>query len=393
MSAAAGGAGADLPSELAAVQAELQALLTELCEVPSPSRHERAVADLITARFRAIGASVREDGAGAAVGGDTGNLIAELPGAKRGRDDRPLRVVLCAHMDTVPLVQGEPLRAVAEGSVVRSTGRQILGADDKAGVAIVLTLMARLATLPAQERPTLVAAITVCEELGLKGAHHLDVAALHGDFGYCFDGEVPVGELIAGAVYKEALTLTVRGRRAHAALEPELGVHAILAAAEVVRAFPMGRVADDQVANIGSVQGGGASNVVPDQVVLTGEARAFSEARLEELVGRVRSGAEAAVTPLGASVALERTRLYDGYDLAEEAEPFRRLVDTAPRHGVVPRKVVSIGGSDTNVLNQKGLPTVNVGMSMHEIHGVREWIDTADLARVVAWVEDALLTG
>lgn len=377
-------------SSASAVQAELMALLSELCEIPSPSRRERAVADLLIGRFRALGATVSEDGAAAAVGGDTGNLIAVLPGSKAGPTGRPLRVVLCAHMDTVPLVEGEPLRAVADGTVLRSTGRQILGSDDKAGVAIVLVLMSRLAALPVSERPTLVAAITVCEEVGLKGAHALDVAALAGDFGYCFDGEVPVGELIAGAVYKESLTITVRGRRAHAALEPELGVHAVLAAAELIRSFPLGRVAEDQVANIGSVQGGGASNVVPDRVVLQGEARAFSEARLEELIARIRSGAEAAVAPLGASFELERARLYDGYDLAETSEPFRRLVQTAPEHGVTPSKVVSIGGSDTNVLNQKGLPTVNVGMSMHEIHGVGEWIDTTDLAKVVLWLEDAL---
>lgn len=374
-----------------ALQAELLALLTELCEVPSPSRDERAVADLLTRRFQVLGASVREDDAGTATGGNAGNLVATLVGGKALPGGRVERIALAAHMDTVPLVPGEPLRAVVDGSVVRSTGRQILGADDKAGVAIVLALMTRLAAMPLDDRPTLIAVITVCEELGLKGAHHLDVAALGADFAYCFDGEVPVGELIAGAVYKEAITLTVRGRRAHAALEPELGVHAIAAAAEVVRTFPMGRVADDQVANIGSVQGGGASNVVPDQVVLSGEARAYSAERLEALVARIETGAEAAVAPLGASVELSRTRLYDGYDLSEGSEPFRRLVAVADRHGVTPRKVLSIGGSDTNVFNQKGMPTVNVGMSMHEIHGVSEWIDTADLARVTAWVEDALL--
>lgn len=365
--------------------AELQALLVELCEVPSPSRDERVVCDLLTAKLERLGADVREDDAAAAVGGNAGNLIAELPGG------RPQRVVLAAHMDTVPLVAGEALFAITEGSVVRSSGRQILGADDKAGVAIALKLLERFSVRPSSERPTLVAVITVCEEVGLKGAQHLDVGALDADYGYCFDGEVPVGELIAGAVFKEALTLTVRGRRAHAALEPELGVHAIVAAAELVRAFPLGRVAPDQVANIGSLHGGGASNVVPDEVVLTGEARALSEERLDELLERIETSASRAVEPLGASVAVARTRLYDGYDLAESSEPLRRLAGVAQRHGLTPRKVVSIGGSDTNVLNQKGLPTVNVGVNMHEIHGVREWIDTADLARVVAWVEDALL--
>ena len=385
--AAARGANGPGTAELERLTAEVASLLASLCEVPSPSRDERVMADLLSARFRDLGAAVTEDDAGASTGGNAGNLVAELPGG------RPCRVLLAAHMDTVPLVPGEPLRAVVEGSVVRSTGRQVLGADDKAGVSVVLTLFRRLAALPAERRPTLVAAIIVCEELGLEGAHHLDVGSLGVDFGYSFDGEVPVGELVAAAVAKEDLTIAVRGRRAHAALEPERGVHGVLAAAEVVRSFPLGRVAEDQVANVGRIEGGGATNVVPDEVTLRAEARAFTGARLDELVERIVAGAEAAAAPLGAGVSVERRRLYDGYELDESAEPVRRLVSVAARHRLSPRLVRSIGGSDTNVFNQKGVPTVNVGLGMHDIHSVAEWIDAADLARVVLWVEDALLTG
>ncbi len=363
---------------------ELRDLLVELCQVPSPSRNERAIADLLTAKLAEVGARVREDAAATAVDGNAGNLIAELPG------ELPLRIVLTAHMDTVPLVPGEALQAVVDGSAVRSTGRQILGADDKAGVAIVLTLLRRLAALPPSERPTLIGVVTVCEEIGLQGAQHLDVPALQADFGLSFDGEVPVGELITAAVFKESLGLRVKGRRAHAALEPENGVHAILAAAEVVRSFPLGRVAHDQVANLGKISGGGSSNVVPDEVELTGEARAFSAERLEELVARIRSNAEAAAASVGASVEVGRRRLYDGYALAPDAECVRLLTGAAGRHGIAVATVSSIGGSDTNIFNQQGLPTVNVGVNMHEIHSTSEWIDAADLARVVAWVEDAL---
>jgi tripeptide aminopeptidase len=205
-----------------------------------------------------------------------------------------------------------------------------------------------------------------------------------------FDGEVAVGAVISAAVYKEALTITVRGRRAHAALEPERGVHAIAAAAEVVRTFPMGLQPDGAIANLGRVHGGGASNVVPDEVVLEGEARAFDEPRLLRLLVRVRDGAEAAVAPFGARVEVAHRRLYDGYALADDALPLGRLRAPAPAHGLTVTTVRSIGGSDTNVFNQRGLPTVNVGIGMHEIHSVDEWIDVRDLARVAAWMVDAL---
>jgi len=368
----------------AARTTRLRDRLVALCAIPSPSGEERRVVDALAAELAGWGLVVREDDAAAAVGGEAGNLIAELPGG------RPERVVLNAHVDTVPLVPGEPLAPFVDGDVVRTNGRQVLGADDKAGVAVVLEVLDALRALPDARRPTLIVVLTVGEERGLRGAHALDVAALRADAGFVFDGEVVVGEVIASAVFKEALTITVRGRRAHAALEPERGVHAIAAAAEVVRAFPMGVQPDGAIANLGSVRGGGASNVVPDEVVLEGEARAFEAERLERLLAQVREGAEAAVAPFGARVEVAHRRLYDGYALDDDALPLRWLRAAAPAHGLTVTPVRSIGGSDTNVFNQKGLPTANVGIGMHEIHSVDEWIDVRGLARVAAWLVDAL---
>lgn len=358
--------------------------LIDLCRVPSPSRQERRIADHLRGELEAIGLTVTEDDAMTSTGGDAGNLIALLAGGL------PERIVLAAHMDTVPLVPGVPLAPEVEGSVVRAGGKQVLGADDKAGVSVVLDLLERAAATPYAQRPTLIAVITVCEELGLLGAKHLDVAALRADYAYSFDGEVPVGELITSAVFKEDVTITVTGRAAHAALEPERGIHAIKAAAAVVEAIPLGRVADDQVLNIGAITGGGATNVIPASVTMRGELRAFSADRLEELAGKVSALATAAAARHGASVAIERRHLYDGYSLASDAAPIKRLAAAAMRHDVQLKTVSSIGGSDTSVLNQKGLPTVNVGIGMHDIHSVNEWIDASDLVRVVEWVGTAL---
>lgn len=383
--------GAGTPSGQSAGAASLTTSLlrrlVDLCATPSPSRDERAVADKLRGELEALGLTVREDDAGTSTGGNAGNLIAELTGGLPGR------VVLAAHMDTVPLAQGELLAPLVDGTTLRTTGKQILGADDKAGVSVVLELVARAAATPFAARPTLVAVITVCEELGLLGAKHLDVAALRADYGYSFDGEVPVGELITSAVFKEDVTFTVAGRAAHAALEPERGVHAIKAAAAVVAAIPLGRVADDQVLNIGAIEGGGSTNVIPARVVMRGEFRSFSAERLEELATRVVALAEAAAAEHGARLSVERKRLYAGYALPDDSLPVMRLVEAAEANGVEVRTVASIGGSDTSIFNQKGLPTVNVGVNMHEIHSVNEWIDVADLARVVAWVGAALGLG
>ncbi|MBA2668517.1 MAG: M20/M25/M40 family metallo-hydrolase [Trueperaceae bacterium] len=375
--AAAGAAGGG-------VRDRLRARLLELCATPSPSLSEAAVVALVRRDLERLGLTVREDDAGERLGGDSGNLIAELAGG------RPERVVLNAHLDTVPLVPGAPLAPFVEGDMIRTDGTQILGADDKAGVAVVLGILHALASTPLERRPTVVAVFTVAEERGLLGAHALDVAALRADVGFAFDGEVPVGEVITGAVYKESLRIVVRGRRAHAALEPEKGVHAIAAAAAVVAGFPLGRDGD-RVANLGRISGGGASNVVPDEVVLEGEARAFDADDLEGLLAAIRATAARAVDAFGASVRVDRERLYDGYDVPADAAALLWLRAAAPRHGLRLTTVRSIGGSDTNVFNGKGLQTVNVGLGMHGIHSVDEWIDVGDLARVVGWVVGALV--
>jgi len=371
--------------------AALRARLIALCSTPSVSLDERAIQDHVRGELERLGASVREDDAAEYVGGNAGNLIAELPGG------RPERIMLNAHVDTVPLVAGVALEPIAvpahdsdgEPVIVRCRQRQVLGSDDKAGVAVVMALLELASATPWEQRPTLVTVFTVAEERGLKGAHALDVEALEADFGFVFDGEVPVGEVIAAAVAKAALTLRVTGRRAHAALEPERGVHAIAAAAAVIQAFPLGR-AGDTVANLGGIEGGGASNVVPDTVVLRGEARAFDSGTLDALIDQIARDTSAAAERHGARCSLESGRLYDAYDLSETATPFAWLRRAAPTHGIEVRKVRSIGGSDTNVFNQKGLPTVNVGIGMHDIHSVDEWIDVRDLVRVRDWLSDAL---
>lgn len=368
------------------LQARLEARLVALCAIPSPTFHERRVADVLRDDLEALGLTVQEDGAGRALGGDTGNLICELPGG------RPARIALMAHMDTVPPVPEVPLAPRVDGDRVHTGGEQILGADDKAGVAIAVELMSRLVEVPFERRPTVLAVFTVAEERGLLGARQLDVAALAADFAYVLDGEVPVGEVIATAPFKEALEIVVTGRRAHAALEPEQGTNAIAAAARVVDVFPLGRSTDTFVANLGRIEGGTATNVVPDEVRLDGEMRSFSEEELDAMFARFRDAARAAVAELGARIEIRRRRLYEGYDVPLDAPSLRRLRHAEPElEGAAFAKVRSIGGSDTNILVGKGLEAVDVGIGMHEIHSKDEWILTSDLARVTAWLTAALL--
>src|ERR671911_1665059 len=143
-----------------------------LCQISSPTGEERAVADAVAGELRELGVEVSEDGAAAEARAGAGNLVARVP----GRGDE--WVMLCAHLDTVP--EDGRIEVVLEDGVYRSRGDTILGADDKAAVAVLVELAARRAEDPPPVGLELI--FTVAEEDGLRGAKELDVSRLRAPF-------------------------------------------------------------------------------------------------------------------------------------------------------------------------------------------------------------------
>src|SRR4051812_33206292 len=138
----------------------LQARFVRLCEVSSPTGEERAIADAVAEELREIGAEVTEDDAAGPARAGAGNLLARVPGRGEGW------LMFSAHLDTVPH-QG-PIEVVLEDGIYRSGGETILGADNKAAVAVLLELAARRAAEPGEIGVELL--LTVAEEEGLRGA-------------------------------------------------------------------------------------------------------------------------------------------------------------------------------------------------------------------------------
>ena len=218
-----------------------------LCEIESESLRERAMADAVTAELRACGLEIEEDASAAATGSNAGNLLARLPGPEGTRT-----ILLCAHLDTVPLAA--PVEVVCEGGVFRNRNEAILGADNKAAVAVLLALARRLAASGAPVGVELL--FTTAEELALRGAKEVDRAALRSEFGFVFDHASPIGELIVAAPTYFRLEARFHGAAAHAGIRPEDGRSAIVAAARAVTALRLGRLDDETTANVGSISGG-----------------------------------------------------------------------------------------------------------------------------------------
>jgi tripeptide aminopeptidase len=240
-------------------------LLIELIKIDSLSRREYAVAMRLQREMEDLGAAVVIDDAGEKVGGNVGNLIASF----QGNTPSASPLLLSAHMDTV--VPGEGIVPILEGDVLRTDGRTVLGGDDKSGVAIICEA---IRTLKEQNLPfgDIDVVFTICEESGLVGAKCLDVARLRARTGLVLDSD-SVGFLFTRGPGANRLEFRVHGLEAHAGVCPERGISAIKVAAQGIAQMRLGRIDHETTANIGVIEGGMAVNIVPNSVLLKGEAR------------------------------------------------------------------------------------------------------------------------
>jgi len=361
-------------------QERLKNLLIELIKIDSLSRKEYDVAMRLKSEMEALGATVSIDDAGEKVGGNVGNLIAHFSGNAQNAQ----ALLLSAHMDTV--VPGEGIVPVLDGDILRTNGRTVLGGDDKSGVAIICEVIRVMQEnrLPCSDIDVV---FTICEEAGLIGAKCLDVGRLRARTGLVLDSD-SVGFLFTKAPAANRMEFRVLGLEAHAGVCPEKGINAIKVAAEGIAQMRLGRIDDETTANIGVVEGGMAVNIVPNHVILRGEARSHSEEKLNRQTEHMKHCLEDAaarhVLELdgkrhSAKVEAKIERDYDRMDVPESA-PIVKLVHAAARSLKLEVKTLATGGGcDANVLNQKGLVVANLSTGMRDIHTVNEWLDLRDL--------------
>jgi len=349
----------------------LKALFLELVQIDSLSRREGRIAERLAREMRDLGATVTFDQAGVALGGEVGNLIAHVPGTA----DAPA-LLLCAHMDTVE--PGEGVKPVIEGDVIRTDGTTVLGGDDKSGIAIVCECV-RACRERGLRHPPLDVVFTICEEVGLLGAKHLDLGQVRAREGLVFDSDA-VGFVFTRAPGANAIEVLVHGRAAHAGMAPERGVSAIQVAADAIARMRLGRLDAETTANLGVISGGRAVNIVPQEVRIRGEARSHDPARLAAQTEHMRTCFEEAAAAFpGASVEFHVQGEYEPMVVSDDAPIMRRLFAAAKRTGRTIASAGMGGGCDANILNRRGLQVVNLGTGMREIHTTAEWLKVGDM--------------
>jgi tripeptide aminopeptidase len=354
---------------------EVVDLFTELAALPSPPGEERAVADVVIGYLRDLGLSVDEDDAGPRVGSNIGNVYCRLEATNGGKP-----IFLCAHLDTVP-PEG-PIEPVIEDGVVRNVAGTILGADNKSAVAAMLEGTRRVL---AENRPHggIELLFTPKEEVGLLGAAAFDLERLHARLGYVYDQAAPIGDVILGAPYSRALQARFHGRASHSGMYPEEGRSAIAAAARAISDLRLGRVDDETTANVGTIHGGTAGNIVPEWCTFEAEARSHDERKLDELVQEMVDAFSFAAGFEDCEVETKVSKSYKGYRFKRD-DPVVRIAHAAlERSGYTPSYGLSGGAADANVFNEHGLACLNLANGMQDIHTPEERITVADLEGMV----------
>jgi len=355
---------------------EVLKLFTELAAIPSPPGEERPVADVVSAYLRDCALDVDEDEAGAKVGSSAGNLYTRLEATASGTP-----IFLCAHLDTVPPI-GRIDPVVDDEGIVRNAAGTILGADDKAAVAAMLDATRRVLS---EGRPHagIELLFTPKEEVGLLGAAAFDHTRLHARHGFVYDQAAPIGDVILGAPFSQALEATFHGRAAHAGMYPEEGRNAIAAAARAIADLRLGRLDDESTANVGVIRGGTAVNIVAEWCTFTAEVRCHDERKLSDLVQEMLDAVSFAASTGDCSVDVEQRKSYRGYRFKREDEVVQLAATALSRSGYEPRYGLSGGAADANVFNERGLQCLNLANGMVDIHTSDERIAVADLEAMV----------
>jgi tripeptide aminopeptidase len=351
-----------------------------LVQIDSVSKEEGVIANEIKKMLESMDAETFVDNAGDKIGGNSGNLIAKF----KGNTEAP-PLLLNAHMDTVE--PGRGVTAVLENGTFTSDGTTILGADDKSAIAI---LFETLTILKENDLPygPLELVFTVCEEIGLQGAKHLDLSAVTAKYGFALDATDTEG-IVTRAPSANHLEFTVHGKDAHAGAAPEKGINAISLASKAIAKLELGRIDRETTCNIGIIEGGIATNIVPNLVKVKGEVRSHDDEKLDNITNKIVFSFTEAIEnykKMNANDELPRVEINIKKDFPRthipDDHPVIKLATRAAENlGREMKTKTTGGGADANIFFENGIVTGVLGTGMRDMHTVRESVKLDDMVR------------
>jgi tripeptide aminopeptidase len=345
-----------------------QRMVTQFMEmvcINSESGNEAEFIEYLLKEFSQMGADARRDA--------YGNLVAKFP-AKNSSGKKA--ILLSCHADTV--LPGQGIIPKLENGVIRSQGDTILGADDKAGIAEMLA-----ALRVAEKRPPVEVTISRQEEVGLLGVKNLDFSLLSAKRGFLLDNDTLDTIVIGGPSYF-AIDVAVKGRAAHAGMEPEKGVNAILAAARAIASFRLGRIDPETTANVGVIKGGIIRNGVPDQTSFLAECRSLKHEKAQDLALEMEHIIKREVEATGAQVEITTNNLCRAVSIAPDAWTVKIAQKALAKIGIKAKTTLITGFTDASIYNNRGIEMAVVGIGAKNEHSNDEHILVADMEKALA---------
>ncbi|MBU0672699.1 MAG: M20/M25/M40 family metallo-hydrolase [Candidatus Margulisbacteria bacterium] len=338
----------------------------KLVKIDSLSLKEGKIVKHLKKELKTLG--LRPYEAGKPKDGEVGNLIADFPG-------KGPRIILNAHVDTVS--PGKNIKPVERGNRIYPAGKTILGADDKTGVAVILEVL-KVIKKNKLPHPAIRVIFTVAEEIGIVGAKVLPKNLLKADFGITLD-HGSVQKIINQAPSQVNFTATIFGRSAHAGIHPEDGINAIKVAAIAISKMKFGRIDKETTSNIGVIKGGKATNIVPDKVEIKGEARSHDRVKMWCQLRHMQIVLMRTCAKYKAKVKITANKVYNSFEVKKKCKVVKLAFSAIKKAGYKPRLMPSGGGSDANIFNAAGVPTLNMGVGMHRVHTAREYADVNEM--------------
>ena len=356
-----------------------------LVGIDSVSKEEGAICSEIRKILVSLSAETVIDGAGDRIGSNTGNLIARFAGNRLTANKQIEPLLLNAHMDTVE--PGRGINVVLKDGNFTSSGSTILGADDKSSIAVILETIRVLQENDLQHGP-LEIVFTICEEIGLLGAKHLDYSLINAKYGYTLDAFDTQG-IVTRAPAANRIEFKIHGKDAHAGAEPEKGINAIVLAGKAIAGLDTGRIDYETTCNIGIIEGGIAVNIVPNMVTVKGEARSHDKEKLSKITNKIVSSFKEVVENCRKDSPDDRIPYVDIH--IEKDFPLTNVPDNHPVVAIAQKAAANLGtkmvakttggGSDANIFFEKGIITGVLGTGMRDVHTVRESIRLDDMVK------------
>lgn len=335
----------------------------EYVQIPSPSGQEEKFRKYLASELRSLGLNPYVD--------KIGNTYVDVPG-----DDKKAKpILLNAHIDTV--AHEGTIKPKIKNGIITSDGKIILGADNKAGVAVIMEVIEQLKEKKISH-PDIQVVFTVQEEVGLLGACHIEWNRVYPEYGFVLDGG-DVNVIHHKAPSQINLTFEILGKAAHAGIHPEEGINAIKVASCAIAEMKLGRIDFETTANIGIIEGGKATNIIPEKVYVKGEARSHDKKKLDRQVEHMISVVKKECKRQGARFKVQGEKMYTAFSVKETDPIIKKAKNALRQMKIRPKVKITGGGSDANIFNEKGIKTIIIGVGADNVHTPKERIKVKDL--------------